>query len=159
MNDTPEETDKNIVPQTSDSIQKKLEELIPEKEKREQVKTLCFEYRKFFSGPLPAPECLAEYNNILPGLADRIVVMAETQSSHRIKMEEKVVDRQLSESARGQLFGLIIGLFALGVAGTLGLFGQPIAAAIIGTVDMVGLVSIFLVGKKQQSRSLEKKST
>jgi uncharacterized membrane protein len=32
-----------------------------------------------FSGPLPPPEALAKYNDILPGAADRIITMAEHQ--------------------------------------------------------------------------------
>lgn len=36
-----------------------------------------------FSGPLPPPDLLAEYEQVLPGLADRIVRMAEDEGAHR----------------------------------------------------------------------------
>ena len=35
------------------------------------------------AGPLPPPEILREYDQALPGLADRIVSMAEGQANHR----------------------------------------------------------------------------
>lgn len=36
-----------------------------------------------FSGPLPPPQVLAQYESILPGSANRILSMAEKQSEHR----------------------------------------------------------------------------
>lgn len=39
-----------------------------------------------FSGPLPPPETLERYNQTLPGLAERIIVMAESQHSHRLEL-------------------------------------------------------------------------
>ncbi|PIQ30327.1 MAG: hypothetical protein COS35_13425 [Zetaproteobacteria bacterium CG02_land_8_20_14_3_00_50_9] len=35
------------------------------------------------SGPLPAPEDFAKYENILPGAAERILSMAENEARHR----------------------------------------------------------------------------
>jgi uncharacterized membrane protein len=37
------------------------------------------------SGPIPAPEILKAYDIVLPGLAERIVSMAEAQSAHRME--------------------------------------------------------------------------
>lgn len=34
-------------------------------------------------GPLPEPSILSDYDKVLPGLADRIVVMAESGKDHR----------------------------------------------------------------------------
>ncbi len=36
-----------------------------------------------FSGPLPHPQILAQYNQAVPNAADRIIKMAESQSNHR----------------------------------------------------------------------------
>ena len=38
-----------------------------------------------FSGPLPDPQNLQRYEQILPGSAERIMAMAETQLAHRIQ--------------------------------------------------------------------------
>ncbi|MBI1739603.1 MAG: DUF2335 domain-containing protein [Acidobacteriales bacterium] len=44
-----------------------------------------------FSGPLPHPEDLAKYEQVLPGSADRIIRMAERQAEHRQNLEKTVV--------------------------------------------------------------------
>lgn len=44
-----------------------------------------------FSGPLPPPKHLAEYERILPGAAERIFRMAEDQATHRRSLEQAVV--------------------------------------------------------------------
>lgn len=36
-----------------------------------------------FSGPIPHPDLLAQYDQIIPNGADRILLMAEAQSRHR----------------------------------------------------------------------------
>jgi uncharacterized membrane protein len=157
MTDLPEENGKRIIPKIPLPVQKRLEELVPDKGKREQLRQIYFEIQSH-AGPLPQPEALAKYENVLPGLAERIVRMAENQSSHRIKLEDVTVNSQLGESKRGQLFGLIVGIFALMVALALGLSGQGIAASFIGSFDIVGLVAVFVTGRRQHYRNLAKKA-
>ena len=41
-----------------------------------------------YSGPLPPPEMLVQYNGAFPGCAERIVAMAERQSQHRQDLEK-----------------------------------------------------------------------
>lgn len=43
------------------------------------------------SGPLPDPDTLQRYEQVLPGLAERILVMAEKQSEQRQGLERAVV--------------------------------------------------------------------
>ena len=38
------------------------------------------------TGPLPPPEQLAQYEQIIPGAADRILRMTENNSDHRIEL-------------------------------------------------------------------------
>ena len=42
-----------------------------------------------FSGPLPPPNIIKGYEDILPGAADRILSMAENQAKHRQEIEKK----------------------------------------------------------------------
>ena len=39
------------------------------------------------SGPLPAPEILAQYNNYLPGTGEKIVEVFVKQADHRMQLE------------------------------------------------------------------------
>ena len=41
-----------------------------------------------FSGPLPPPNVLSAYEDLLPGAADRIITMAEKQLEHRMYLEK-----------------------------------------------------------------------
>lgn len=111
------------------------------------------------SGPLPIPEDLSEYNNIIPNGADRIMAMAEKQQQHRIDLEKKVVGRQTFQSQLGQIFGLLIGLGAIGMGGYCTLQGHEIAGSILGTGGLTGLVSVFVLGKRAQKQSLERKNS
>ena len=72
-----------------------------------------------------------------------MIRMAEIEQAHRHAMGE----RRLAVTERGQRFGLSIGLAGLAVALILGLWGAPWVAAIIGAIDLVGLVGIFVVGQ------------
>jgi uncharacterized membrane protein len=45
-----------------------------------------------FSGPIPPPTLLAEYNKVVPNAAERILAMAEKQSEHRQFLEKKVIN-------------------------------------------------------------------
>lgn len=49
-----------------------------------------------FSGPLPPPDLLAEYNQVLPGLAERIVAMTEAEGENRRALQRRVL--RLSEA-------------------------------------------------------------
>ncbi len=44
---------------------------------------------ELYAGPLPHPEILEKFEQILPGSADRILKQAEAQTLHRIELEKK----------------------------------------------------------------------
>ncbi len=44
------------------------------------------------SGPLPDPQSLGMYEEVLPGLADRIVKMTESQVAHRHALDRRALD-------------------------------------------------------------------
>lgn len=45
-------------------------------------------------GPLPHPEIMKGYDMVVPGAAERILKMAETQSEHRQSIEKEVIQTQ-----------------------------------------------------------------
>lgn len=48
-----------------------------------------------YSGPLPPPAALKQYEDITAGLADRIVQMAESEMTHRHQIEAKAIDADI----------------------------------------------------------------
>jgi len=113
----------------------------------------------YHQGPLPTPEDMARYNEIIPNGADRIMKMAEAQSAHRIEIERLVITRQQNQSDRGQMFGLIIGIIGILTGALLSYGGHDWVGGIIGGTTVVSLVGAFITGKWQQKKSLEKKAT
>jgi uncharacterized membrane protein len=62
-----------------------------------------------FIGPIPPPEQLAQYEGTLPGLADRLVTIAERESEHRRALQRRAI--RLSEL--GLAAGFTIAMTAL----------------------------------------------
>lgn len=67
-----------------------------------------------FSGPLPPPEILKQYDEISPGLADRIVSLTENQSRHRQELEKTVIRTRSRNETLGQIFAFILSLGVMG---------------------------------------------
>lgn len=104
------------------------------------------------SGPLPDPESLARYNEIIPNGADRIMKMAENQQGHRFDIERKVVKGTNNQTTRGQWFALIIALILIGAAIFFGINKQPELAKSILITTLIGVVGLFISGKYLQKK-------
>lgn len=111
-----------------------------------------------FSGPLPPPEILKNYNDIVQNGAERIISMAEKQSIHRMMLEEHAIKEELKQSRNGQFFGFFLGVFGLSLATILAMYGHETIAGIFGTTTILGLVTVFVLGKKAQIKELSDKN-
>ncbi|EIJ38524.1 putative membrane protein [Galbibacter orientalis DSM 19592] len=162
---------KSAIKKTSQDIPEELQEIeedltnynpeifkgVPQKKKVEILHSLSvvsIQHRSH-SGPLPDPETLIKYNSVIPNGADRIMKMAENQQAHRISIENRVVASQSAQSKLGQVFGLIIGLVGIGCGTFLAATGEPTIGGIIAGGTVVSLVSVFVIGKSAQRKSLE----
>jgi len=106
-------------------------------------------YRESFSGPIPPPKLLAQYNDVVNNGAERIMTMAENQSKHRIGLENHAIKEELRQSRNGQWFGFILGLIGMGLAAWLAIEGHDTVAGIFGTTTIVGLVTVFVIGRRK----------
>lgn len=103
-----------------------------------------------YSGPIPHPDHLEKYEKILSGSANRILGMAENQSTHRQNIENKLLEAEIKYKNKGQNFGFIISIICI-VGGIVMLFfGKNLQGLItlIGAVSM--LISAFLYGNKNK---------
>jgi uncharacterized membrane protein len=128
--------------------------------KRDQLRLIKFTTTlsaKTFSGPIPPPDEMERFNQIIPNGADRIMKMAETQSGHRISIEDYVVRSQQRQSGTGQVFGFIIGLTGLVLAYLAIAAGHDAAGATIGGATLLGMVTVFVTGKVAQKKNLQQK--
>lgn len=100
-----------------------------------------------FSGPVPPPELLARYESISPGMADRLVKMAESQMNHRIETEKCVVKGSLKQETLGKIIGGVLAVVCVGATVVLGLNGHDSLAKLIGTTTVISIVSIYVIGQ------------
>lgn len=111
------------------------------------------------SGPLPAPETLAGYDQVLPGAAERILCMAEKQQASRIALEEAQLasdvahrDQLVAAQKRvhtgafisdylGQLLGFLVAIGCLGFAAYAGIWKDNwLVAGLFLSLPGVGMV-------------------
>jgi len=105
-----------------------------------------------FQGPLPPPSLFGQYDQILPGSADRILSLAEKEQAHRQKWESEVLNAQKSEISRGQWMGFGLSIFALTIAFLCAYFGFPIVATVCISTVLVGIVTAFLRGRSNKEK-------
>jgi uncharacterized membrane protein len=117
-----------------------------------------------FSGPLPSPDLLQHYEDIVPGLAADIVGWTTTQTAHRQQIENRAIgiDEKLStwhivERLIGQLFAFIIAISVLGTVIYLAMNGKETAAAAVGVIGFGGIISAFIYGRRQETPPPEEK--
>ena len=110
-------------------------------------------------GPIPDPMTLKGYDDICPGAADRIIVMAENQAKHRQEMEKTVIKSRSGDSKLGIICGFIIALTTI-VSGTFIVYnGYVWSGAILGSVGPVGIVSAFIYGTNSNRKEREQKES
>jgi uncharacterized membrane protein len=99
------------------------------------------------NGGLPPADILEAYEKVVPGSAKAILDAFVKQSEHRQAMERQSLSARISIARWGQFFGFSIGIAAL-IAGAFSAYhGQQIAGSFIGAGGVVGLVSVFVLGR------------
>lgn len=104
-----------------------------------------------YVGPIPPPSLLDEFNQIIPGAAERILRMAEENAKHQREIEMLALTSAVKTTTKGQIFGLIIGLSAFITTGFSLYLGFENAAMTIGGTTVIGLVTAFIKGRTQKN--------
>lgn len=105
-----------------------------------------------WSGPLPPPAALEQFDRIIPGGAARILTMAEAEQAHRVEMERAAITIEGKSITRGQWLGW--GLATTAVVGAIwtGLVGVhwAIPCALVG-VPILGAVKAIVEARHDRS--------
>ncbi len=113
-----------------------------------------------WQGPLPPPDALALYDQIVPGGADRLLTMAEKGHQHQIDLEtaqielEKAtlqsvnttINHDASRSKWGLAAGVIIALVGMGIGGWLTAIGMGGFGLVFLFGPLASLVGTFMYG-------------
>ncbi len=114
--------------------------------------------KESFSGPIPHPEILAKYAEIIPNGADRILRMAEQQQTHRQHLEKVVVESDSKRANLGLCLGFIIAM-VLSIGGIALLFlGRKIDGLTVILVTIASLAGLFVYAQKSRKKEREIKS-
>ena len=110
-----------------------------------------------WQGPIPPAHEMEQYERILPGAADRILAMAESQSDHRQHLETTVVEGNLTSETQGRWFGLAIVSGGFGFSAWMVSRGQSGEAATVIIGQLAILAGLFIHGRSEQRKEREQR--
>ncbi len=124
------------------------------------------DHHEEYFGPIPDPTALAQYENVMPGMADRLVTMEEEKAKNEIKLAEirvtnevattakladadianteKLVDAEIFTGKRGQNQAYSLALIAFTASVVFFALGNPYAGTVLLSFPVVILISAFL---------------
>jgi len=101
-----------------------------------------------FEGPLPHPEVLKKFEEVVPGSAAQIIEQANKQTDHRIDIEKQVIKSDIRKSYLGLVFGFILGLVGIGGGIYAMILGHDVFGPILSGGTLASLVYAFIYGTK-----------
>lgn len=104
-----------------------------------------------FSGPLPHPEILKQYDEIVPGMAERILIMAEKEQEHQLHTDKQIVEAQINEIKFGRICGLLLILVLIILSAIFAYLNHPYLACVALSL-ILGIATIFVLRKKASEK-------
>jgi uncharacterized membrane protein len=86
-----------------------------------------------------------------PEVAKELLKEFQAHSEHMRQMDKKALQAQIIVTYLGQIFGLIIGMTAILCGAFTAYHGSQWAGGFIGGGGVVGLVSVFVLGRRKAS--------
>lgn len=149
--DLPSTTEKSLP--TSDleeALSAELARVLPEEERqevRQVVHNVTARYAAF-RGPLPTPDLLGGYEDVVPGAGERILRMAEKEQEHRHAWEDRSLENERVYSLRGLRLGWLTSLsLALGAVAA-AWFGEPVVGTALAAASATGMVWKLVQGRE-----------
>jgi uncharacterized membrane protein len=96
-----------------------------------------------WSGPLPPPGALQQFDAIIPNGAERIMGMVEREQQHRIEMDKATVKAEIFDTIGGKVLGAVMMLAAVAAA----VYTASIGAHWAVSVAIVGVPITALIGR------------
>ena len=110
-----------------------------------------------YYGPIPPASEMAHYDEIHPGMANRIMLLAENQSTHRQKIESQAVKSNCVVSILGVCFAFIIAMSTLALAAYCFYLDKNGIGAFMGSFGLVSVVGAFIYGTRSNRQERREK--
>jgi uncharacterized membrane protein len=105
----------------------------------------------------PPPSVMKAYNDAFDNGAYRVFIEIQKILDHKIAMDREVVAKKLRQRRSGQIYGFTIALCFLVASFILILLGLGIYGTILGSVNIIALVTIFVLDKDFKNISVNEK--
>ena len=110
-----------------------------------------------YQDPIPPPEMLSQYNNVITDGAERIFMIFEKQSTHRIDTETKIVKHDIIQSYLGMIFAAILSMTII-IGGMILIYNNKEISG-FGTLfsGLAALVGTFIYSRTAINKQVIKK--
>lgn len=110
-----------------------------------------------YAGPLPHPDILRQFEEIVPGAAERIFTQFEEQSAHRRAMEAQVIRSNAFSQRLGSISASLIGILGVGGGIWLTYAGKNLAGLASVIATLAALTGVYLAQQAKQSKERQQK--
>lgn len=100
-----EESVNELIQEDNELIESVSSSNLREPDKKQVIRLI---KQEVFTGPLPPPQYLKMYNEIIPGSGERILSMAEKEMSHRHDVDDKCINSEFKLRSHAQYFTFFI---------------------------------------------------
>lgn len=103
------------------------------------------EIQAYWSAPLPPPETLEHYNQIVPGMAERILAMTERSVTGKLDIEDKLAIAEIETAKIGLSLAFALTLLAFVASVVFFALGNDIAGGAFLSFPVFMLIRSFIV--------------
>lgn len=112
-----------------------------------RVSAACWTAFREATGPLPPPLMLKQYDDVVPGGAERVVRMAEKAADHEIEFGRTALAAAISNTKQGRRLGFVVVLAVLACSMIALYAGYESFATTLGGSTVISLAAIFALGR------------
>lgn len=149
QSDKSHERQTTAVVRIEDAIEKELEGKVAKRDLPDVARRITeIAVSEQFSGPMPHPRHLKDYDDILPGAAERLLSMAERNLAHNVAMDQQVLAAEIADRKLGMILGAsMFGLLIIGAFAALFVTDSAVVPGLfLGTAAIGGVVA-FIKGR------------
>ena len=123
-------------------------EKIPDPKSRQEIIRIVASTTRIHQGPLPPPEDLKGYEDILPGAAREIFDMAKSQQNYRQQTESGIIEHSKKQENWTRIIGTLI-IFSIIACGILAMAWEQTSVAVTVFGGCIASITIaFLTGAR-----------
>jgi len=134
-------------------VSKEMENLLKELpvKKQEAFKSVFARiyYQNNWKSEFPSPSVMKAYNDAFENGAYKIFLEIQKIADHKIAMDKLAIPIKLKQRRFGQIYGFVIAPCFMIASFILILLGFGIYGTILGSVNLISLVTIFVLDKGQ----------